>query len=80
MKKFRHLYIGMDVCGVELFDDDYLPRLKVYCTKSYEGSNYEDIAESLDDMSSDFIIRQDVLDTKIYRSLFLEEYTERKKE
>jgi Lhr-like helicase len=80
MQKFRHLYVGMDVCGVELYDDDYLYRLKLYCTKSYKGNNYEDIAESVDDMESEFIIRQAVLDTKAIRSIFLEEYTERKKE
>ena len=73
MKKFRHLYIGMDVCGTDS-DHDSMECLIRYCRKSFNDENYEDIAKSIDDMCSDFIIRQDVLDTPLVRSLLLEEY------
>lgn len=79
MRKFRERYLGMDVCGTDL-GYDWMDSITVYCRKSYEGNNYPDIANCLEELESDYIIRQAVLDTKLIRSLLLEEYTEGKKE
>ena len=79
MRKFREQYLGMDVCGTDL-GYDWMDSMTHYCKRSYEGNNYPDIATCLEELESDYIIRQAVLDTKLIRSLLLEEYTEGKKE
>jgi hypothetical protein len=73
VRKFRYLYVGMDVCGTDWVYDSMYAIIK-YCRNSYLGNNYVDIATSEDDMDSEFIIRQDVLDTPLIRSLLLREY------
>lgn len=79
MRKFREQYIGKDSCGTDLHED-WMDCILHYCRQSYRNMNNADIARCVEEMQSDYIILQAVLDTKLIRALLLEEYTEGKKE
>lgn len=83
MKKYRQSYLGKDsfVSPIEDTIQEFLDRLETFSRLSYEGFNEELFVTEYDLMFyDDRYVLQSVLDSRVIRSLLLEEYTEGKKE